>query len=83
LEPELIVPSSSFGREIAFTRQLHEKTSQLSYYYMGFYIHSCPKMKYKVKSIFIHVSIFIIEEESLIKYASHGRGFEFLGVGGE
>ncbi|XP_060237038.1 arginyl-tRNA--protein transferase 1 isoform X8 [Meriones unguiculatus] len=34
-------------REIAFTRQLHEKTSQLSYYYMGFYIHSCPKMRYK------------------------------------
>ncbi|XP_012636700.2 arginyl-tRNA--protein transferase 1 isoform X1 [Microcebus murinus] len=34
-------------REIAFTRQLHEKASQLSYYYMGFYIHSCPKMKYK------------------------------------
>ncbi|XP_070115143.1 arginyl-tRNA--protein transferase 1 isoform X5 [Equus caballus] len=34
-------------REIAFTRQLHEKTSQLNYYYMGFYIHSCPKMKYK------------------------------------
>ncbi|XP_037353177.1 arginyl-tRNA--protein transferase 1 isoform X6 [Talpa occidentalis] len=34
-------------REIAFTRQLHEEASQLSYYYMGFYIHSCPKMKYK------------------------------------
>ncbi|XP_036915509.1 arginyl-tRNA--protein transferase 1 isoform X8 [Sturnira hondurensis] len=34
-------------REIAFTKQLHEKTPQLSYYYMGFYIHSCPKMKYK------------------------------------
>ncbi|XP_006831480.1 PREDICTED: arginyl-tRNA--protein transferase 1 isoform X1 [Chrysochloris asiatica] len=34
-------------REIAFTKQLHEKTSQLSYYYMGFYIHSCPKMRYK------------------------------------
>uniref|UniRef100_A0A673SU23 Arginyl-tRNA--protein transferase 1 n=1 Tax=Suricata suricatta TaxID=37032 RepID=A0A673SU23_SURSU len=34
-------------REIAFTRQLHQKTAQLSYYYMGFYIHSCPKMKYK------------------------------------
>ncbi|KAM9197917.1 LOW QUALITY PROTEIN: arginyl-tRNA--protein transferase 1 [Dugong dugon] len=34
-------------REIAFTKQLHEKASQLSYYYMGFYIHSCPKMKYK------------------------------------
>ncbi|XP_044238138.2 arginyl-tRNA--protein transferase 1 isoform X9 [Ursus arctos] len=35
-------------REIGFTRQLHQKTSQLSYYYMGFYIHSCPKMKYKL-----------------------------------
>ncbi|XP_063163351.1 arginyl-tRNA--protein transferase 1 isoform X7 [Candoia aspera] len=34
-------------REIAFTRQLHEKASDLSYYYMGFYIHSCPKMQYK------------------------------------
>ncbi|XP_054437598.1 arginyl-tRNA--protein transferase 1 isoform X2 [Pteronotus mesoamericanus] len=34
-------------REIAFTKQLHEKTPQLSYYYMGFYIHSCPKMRYK------------------------------------
>ncbi|EHA97235.1 Arginyl-tRNA--protein transferase 1 [Heterocephalus glaber] len=27
--------------------KLHEKTSQLSYYYMGFYIHSCLKTKYK------------------------------------
>ncbi|XP_044296185.1 arginyl-tRNA--protein transferase 1 isoform X7 [Varanus komodoensis] len=34
-------------REIAFTRQLHEKAPDLSYYYMGFYIHSCPKMRYK------------------------------------
>uniref|UniRef100_A0A8C4YNJ1 Arginyl-tRNA--protein transferase 1 n=1 Tax=Gopherus evgoodei TaxID=1825980 RepID=A0A8C4YNJ1_9SAUR len=34
-------------REIAFTRQLHEKASELCYYYMGFYIHSCPKMRYK------------------------------------
>ncbi|XP_066477241.1 arginyl-tRNA--protein transferase 1 isoform X3 [Tiliqua scincoides] len=34
-------------REIAFTRKLHEKASDLSYYYMGFYIHSCPKMRYK------------------------------------
>ncbi|XP_048361274.1 arginyl-tRNA--protein transferase 1 isoform X2 [Sphaerodactylus townsendi] len=34
-------------REIAFTRQIHEKASDLSYYYMGFYIHSCPKMRYK------------------------------------
>ncbi|XP_033005401.1 arginyl-tRNA--protein transferase 1 isoform X4 [Lacerta agilis] len=34
-------------REIAFTRQLHEKAPDLCYYYMGFYIHSCPKMRYK------------------------------------
>ncbi|XP_026560690.1 arginyl-tRNA--protein transferase 1 isoform X3 [Pseudonaja textilis] len=34
-------------REIAFTRQLHEQASDLSYYYMGFYIYSCPKMRYK------------------------------------
>ncbi|XP_006003694.1 arginyl-tRNA--protein transferase 1 isoform X2 [Latimeria chalumnae] len=34
-------------REIAFTRQLHEKAPELYYYYMGFYIHSCPKMRYK------------------------------------
>ncbi|XP_055976919.1 arginyl-tRNA--protein transferase 1 isoform X1 [Sorex fumeus] len=35
-------------REIAFTRRLHETSScQLNYYYMGFYIHSCPKMRYK------------------------------------
>ncbi|XP_074855854.1 arginyl-tRNA--protein transferase 1 isoform X5 [Carettochelys insculpta] len=36
-------------REIAFTRQLHEKASELCYYYMGFYIHSCPKMRYKAQ----------------------------------
>ncbi|XP_061491782.1 arginyl-tRNA--protein transferase 1 isoform X3 [Rhineura floridana] len=35
-------------REIAFTTQLHEKASDLRYYYMGFYIHSCPKMRYKI-----------------------------------
>ncbi|KAM9188070.1 arginyl-tRNA--protein transferase 1 isoform 5-T5 [Mergus octosetaceus] len=34
-------------REIAFTRKLHEKAPDLCFYYMGFYIHSCPKMRYK------------------------------------
>ncbi|XP_040217890.1 arginyl-tRNA--protein transferase 1 isoform X4 [Rana temporaria] len=34
-------------REISFTRELHGKTADLSYYYMGFYIYSCPKMRYK------------------------------------
>uniref|UniRef100_A0A8D0HIT9 Arginyl-tRNA--protein transferase 1 n=1 Tax=Sphenodon punctatus TaxID=8508 RepID=A0A8D0HIT9_SPHPU len=33
--------------EITFTRQLHEKAFELRYYYMGFYIHTCPKMRYK------------------------------------
>ena len=41
------VPSLSPGtysaiREVQLTQQLN-----LPYYYMGFYIHSCPKMKYK------------------------------------
>ncbi|XP_071954751.1 arginyl-tRNA--protein transferase 1-like isoform X2 [Antedon mediterranea] len=34
-------------REIAFTRALQKEAANLKYYYMGFYIHSCPKMKYK------------------------------------
>lgn len=36
-------------RELQFTRDLHEKNSEIEYYYMGFYIHSCPKMRYKGK----------------------------------
>ncbi|XP_056351480.1 arginyl-tRNA--protein transferase 1 isoform X2 [Oenanthe melanoleuca] len=34
-------------REIAFTRQLYVQAPDLCFYYMGFYIHSCPKMRYK------------------------------------
>ncbi|KAF4517400.1 hypothetical protein B566_EDAN005008 [Ephemera danica] len=34
-------------REIAFTRELQQKVPSIKSYYMGFYIHSCPKMKYK------------------------------------
>ncbi|XP_077311502.1 arginyl-tRNA--protein transferase 1 isoform X4 [Lithobates pipiens] len=34
-------------REISFTRELHGKAADLCYYYMGFYIYSCPKMRYK------------------------------------
>jgi hypothetical protein len=39
----------SFGicREISLTRSLHGHASALQYYYMGFYIHTCPKMQYK------------------------------------
>ncbi|XP_064629205.1 arginyl-tRNA--protein transferase 1-like isoform X2 [Lineus longissimus] len=34
-------------REIEFTRSLHKIDPQITHYYMGFYIHSCPKMRYK------------------------------------
>ncbi|VDM96759.1 unnamed protein product [Thelazia callipaeda] len=34
-------------REIAFTQELSKDRPQLRYYYMGFYIHSCRKMRYK------------------------------------
>ncbi|XP_012282505.1 arginyl-tRNA--protein transferase 1 isoform X2 [Orussus abietinus] len=35
--------------EIYLTRQLMRTSPDLRYYYMGFYIHSCPKMRYKAK----------------------------------
>lgn len=34
-------------RELQYARELHEKNASIQYYYMGFYIHSCPKMRYK------------------------------------
>ncbi|XP_060521349.1 arginyl-tRNA--protein transferase 1 isoform X2 [Cylas formicarius] len=34
-------------REVQFVQSLHSKIADLRYYYMGFYIHSCPKMRYK------------------------------------
>ncbi|XP_045582093.1 arginyl-tRNA--protein transferase 1 isoform X4 [Procambarus clarkii] len=34
-------------REIALTRELQRRVLSLKSYYMGFYIHSCPKMRYK------------------------------------
>ncbi|KAF5900378.1 arginyl-tRNA--protein transferase 1-like isoform X2, partial [Clarias magur] len=43
----LSMGSYSALREIAFTRQLQKQSPKLSYYYLGFYIHSCPKMRYK------------------------------------
>ncbi|XP_011497471.1 PREDICTED: arginyl-tRNA--protein transferase 1 isoform X2 [Ceratosolen solmsi marchali] len=36
-------------REIFLTRQLNKYASNLKYYYMGFYIHSCTKMRYKAR----------------------------------
>lgn len=36
-------------REIEMTRKLYvsDTTRRLKYYYMGYYVHSCPKMRYK------------------------------------
>jgi len=34
-------------REINFVCELNRVCPQLRYYYMGYYIHSCPKMRYK------------------------------------
>lgn len=35
--------------EIAFTQELFQINPQMQYYYMGFYVQSCPKMNYKSK----------------------------------
>ena len=34
-------------REIGLTQSLNMVLPDLKYYYMGYYIHSCPKMRYK------------------------------------
>lgn len=34
-------------REIAFTQHITSFDPEINWYYMGFYIHSCPKMRYK------------------------------------
>jgi arginine-tRNA-protein transferase len=34
-------------REIAFVRELSVSRPELHHYYMGYYIHSCRKMRYK------------------------------------
>ncbi|XP_014285261.1 arginyl-tRNA--protein transferase 1 isoform X1 [Halyomorpha halys] len=34
-------------REMELVRSLNKQSPELCYYYMGYYIHSCPKMRYK------------------------------------
>lgn len=36
-------------RELAYAQELHQELPDLQHYYMGFYIHSCPKMRYKAR----------------------------------
>ncbi|XP_022178561.1 arginyl-tRNA--protein transferase 1 isoform X2 [Myzus persicae] len=45
----IVLGTYSSLREICLVRQLHNMSPKLKYYYMGFYIHSCPKMRYKAK----------------------------------
>ncbi|XP_048471410.1 arginyl-tRNA--protein transferase 1-like isoform X2 [Rhincodon typus] len=37
-------------REIALTQRLNEKVPSMKYYYLGPYVHSCVKVKYKVST---------------------------------
>ncbi|XP_026816887.1 arginyl-tRNA--protein transferase 1 isoform X2 [Rhopalosiphum maidis] len=45
----MVLGTYSSLREICLVRQLHNMSPDLKYYYMGYYIHSCPKMRYKAK----------------------------------
>ncbi|XP_050062186.1 arginyl-tRNA--protein transferase 1 isoform X2 [Aphis gossypii] len=45
----MVLGTYSSLREIHLVRELHKMSPNLKYYYMGFYIHSCPKMRYKAK----------------------------------
>ncbi|XP_020290238.1 arginyl-tRNA--protein transferase 1 isoform X3 [Pseudomyrmex gracilis] len=46
---QLSLGTFSSLREVYLTRQLNKVASDLKYYYMGFYIHTCPKMRYKAR----------------------------------
>ena len=38
-----------YFREIAFVREINKIDANIKWYYLGFYVHSCKKMRYKVK----------------------------------
>ncbi|XP_012218425.2 arginyl-tRNA--protein transferase 1 isoform X1 [Linepithema humile] len=46
---QLSLGTFSSLREVYLTRQLNKVANNLKYYYMGFYIHTCPKMRYKAR----------------------------------
>ncbi|XP_011149237.1 arginyl-tRNA--protein transferase 1 isoform X3 [Harpegnathos saltator] len=46
---QLSLGTFSSLREVYLTRQLSKVAPALKYYYMGFYIHTCPKMRYKAR----------------------------------
>jgi len=44
---DLSLGTYSALREIQLVQQLSKHLTSLQYYYMGYYVHSCPKMRYK------------------------------------
>ncbi|GLV46733.1 Arginyltransferase 1 [Carabus blaptoides fortunei] len=46
-------------RELYFVREIQRQVPAIKYYYMGFYIHSCPKMRYKAN---LHASYLLCPE---------------------
>jgi arginine-tRNA-protein transferase len=42
------IPPFLSYREIELTRQLSREIPDIKYYYLGFYVHTCVKMRYKV-----------------------------------
>lgn len=48
-KPKEIWKKKILRREIHLTQQLQQQVGSIDSYYMGFYIHSCPKMRYKGK----------------------------------
>lgn len=72
-------------REIGLCRSLHHCAPSLQYYYMGFYIHSCVKMRYKgayTPSLLLCPEVYSwhpIGKETFFKYCSlipHSSGFD-------
>ena len=43
------LPPLLLHRELLWTDSLKAEHENIKYYYMGFYIHTCPKMRYKVR----------------------------------
>ncbi|XP_018312454.1 arginyl-tRNA--protein transferase 1 isoform X2 [Mycetomoellerius zeteki] len=46
---QLSLGTFSSLREVYLTRQFNKVASNLKYYYMGYYIHTCQKMRYKAR----------------------------------
>ncbi|XP_011069149.1 PREDICTED: arginyl-tRNA--protein transferase 1 isoform X3 [Acromyrmex echinatior] len=46
---QLSLGTFSSLREVHLTRQLNKIANNLKYYYMGYYIHTCQKMRYKAR----------------------------------